>query len=160
MTNLIGSENVRYRGISEGVGHDRVYVERDGSTKPLAHYSRHSPTGFSWGYAGSGPAETARCILADFLELEPIQHRSGLLCAGDIPELEAIYQKFKFDHIATLPKNGGTWELDGAIIAAWLASHPPTNTCATCRHPLDVDDPDPCTWCLDTEDVANHDDDD
>lgn len=29
----------------------------------LHHYVRHSPTGFQWGYAGSGPAETARCLL-------------------------------------------------------------------------------------------------
>lgn len=30
---------------------------------PLAHYVRHSPDGFAWGYAGSGPTELARCLL-------------------------------------------------------------------------------------------------
>lgn len=34
---------------------------------PLKHYMRHSPDGFEWGYAGSGPAELARCILIDCL---------------------------------------------------------------------------------------------
>ena len=30
---------------------------------PLTHFARHSPTGFGWGYEGSGPAELARCGL-------------------------------------------------------------------------------------------------
>ena len=30
---------------------------------PLRHYAHHSPTGFGWGYLGSGPADLARCIL-------------------------------------------------------------------------------------------------
>ena len=30
---------------------------------PLPHHVKHSPTGFTWGYQGSGPAELARCIL-------------------------------------------------------------------------------------------------
>lgn len=29
----------------------------------LHHHVRHSPNGFQWGYTGSGPAETARCLL-------------------------------------------------------------------------------------------------
>jgi hypothetical protein len=33
----------------------------------LTHHVKHSPTGFSWGYGGSGPAELARCILIDHL---------------------------------------------------------------------------------------------
>lgn len=31
---------------------------------PLAHQVRHSPTGFAWGYGGSGPADLARSLLA------------------------------------------------------------------------------------------------
>jgi hypothetical protein len=30
---------------------------------PLPHVQLHSPTGFGWGYGGSGPADLARCIL-------------------------------------------------------------------------------------------------
>jgi hypothetical protein len=33
----------------------------------LRHYVKHSPTGFSWGYGGSGPADLARCLLIDAL---------------------------------------------------------------------------------------------
>lgn len=34
---------------------------------PLRHHSRHSPTGFEWGYGGSGPADLARSLLIDAL---------------------------------------------------------------------------------------------
>lgn len=33
----------------------------------LRHHAKHSPSGFSWGYAGSGPADLARCLLIDHL---------------------------------------------------------------------------------------------
>lgn len=42
-------------------------VDDDGRVTPLTHHKRHSPTGFSWGYEGSGPAELARCLLIDAL---------------------------------------------------------------------------------------------
>ena len=60
------------------VPEDRVYVgHRDGRVTvhtatgeeigPLQHHVKHSPAGFNWGYAGSGPAELARCLLIDAL---------------------------------------------------------------------------------------------
>jgi uncharacterized protein DUF6166 len=45
-----------------------VVLDRDG-VRPLAHHVRHSPNGFSWGYAGSGPSELARCILLEHFGL-------------------------------------------------------------------------------------------
>lgn len=45
----------------------------------------HSPDGFNWGYAGSGPAQLALAICIE-LDLDK-------------------YQNFKFDHIATLPQS-------------------------------------------------------
>lgn len=50
----------------------------------------HSPTGFEWGYAGSGPAQLALAICADHL--------------GDDDRAVALHQRFKakliqnFDH--------------------------------------------------------------
>lgn len=44
----------------------------------------HSPSGFNWGYGGSGPAQTALAIL---MELLPI------------PIAEALYQEFKKDFV-------------------------------------------------------------
>ena len=46
----------------------------------------HSPTGFSWGYAGSGPAQTALAIL--------------LALTDDPDETMRWYQQFKFDTVA------------------------------------------------------------
>jgi hypothetical protein len=48
----------------------------------------HSPTGFEWGYAGSGPAQTALAILLDLgLSDEEAAH---------------LHQEFKFKVITTL----------------------------------------------------------
>lgn len=45
-----------------------VSVREDGQpTRLLRHVVRHSPTGFAWGYAGSGPADLARSLLVDAL---------------------------------------------------------------------------------------------
>jgi hypothetical protein len=49
----------------------------------------HSPTGFMWGYGGSGPAQLA---LAICLELMGEDKAMG------------VYQDFKFKHIASLPQ--------------------------------------------------------
>jgi Family of unknown function (DUF6166) len=49
----------------------------------------HSPDGFSWGYAGSGPAQLALAILLE---------------AGCSRELAVrLHQRFKFAYLATLP---------------------------------------------------------
>jgi len=37
---------------------------------PLKHIVEHSPTGFQWGYGGSGPADLALSILADCIGLD------------------------------------------------------------------------------------------
>lgn len=42
----------------------------------------HSPTGFNWGYGGSGPAQLALALLADAL--------------GDDDRAQENYQQFKF----------------------------------------------------------------
>ena len=38
------------------------------SWRLLAHCNLHSPSGFEVGYGGSGPADTAASILADYFE--------------------------------------------------------------------------------------------
>lgn len=48
----------------------------------------HSPTGFEWGYAGSGPAQLALALTADAL--------------GDDDRARRVYQAFKFKVVATL----------------------------------------------------------
>ena len=84
-------------------GHDTVVtVCLGGVCRPLPHVIYHSPTGFSWGYGGSGPSDLARSILA---------HYAGMAFA------DSAYQDFKFDVIARLPE---TWRLDGDEVFRWL----------------------------------------
>lgn len=65
----------------------------------------HSPTGFQWGYGGSGLAQLVLALLADHLQ--------------DDDEALARYQDFKWKVIASLPQ-GKTWELTPAQIDAAL----------------------------------------
>jgi Family of unknown function (DUF6166) len=46
----------------------------------------HSPTGFCWGYGGSGPSQLALALLID--------------CLGDVDQAKHYYQPFKSDVIA------------------------------------------------------------
>ena len=95
-----------YRGSRDADGGVSVIVQDDdGRRRPLKHFSRHSPSGFEWGYAGSGPADLARSILA---------HHLG----GRVAPPARVYQLFKFAIVAGLPKT--EWRLTGNEISSWL----------------------------------------
>jgi hypothetical protein len=71
-----------------------VVVTADG--QPLDYrldLRNHSPTGFEWGYAGSGPAQLALALCA------AVMHRERAL---------ECYQQFKFNVVGRLPKDGWT----------------------------------------------------
>ena len=96
-----------------------VSVTVDG--RPLPHIVRHSPTGFEWGYGGSGPADLALSILADYLgEQEAV--RRYIRPMGWVTENEPLtcrlYQQFKWAFVARFDRQ--SWRLTGAEIAAWL----------------------------------------
>jgi hypothetical protein len=55
----------------------------------------HSPTGFSWGYGGSGPAQLALALLADAL--------------GDDDQAIRLHQAFKFKVVACWPEEERWW---------------------------------------------------
>lgn len=74
--------------------------------KPLKHIVRHSPTGFSWGYGGSGPADTALSVLTDLF--------GGFSDLADI-----FYLGFKWDFVAFW---GEKWQIDESEIDKWLVS--------------------------------------
>jgi Family of unknown function (DUF6166) len=65
----------------------------------------HSPTGFSWGYGGSGPAQLALALLADAL--------------GDDDLAARLHQDFKFKVVACWPE-GERWWITAEQIAAVL----------------------------------------
>ena len=61
-----------------------------------------SPSGFEWGYGGSGPAQLAVAILADAYDGElAVSH----------------YQQFKREVVADLPKEG--WSLTKTDLNEW-----------------------------------------
>jgi hypothetical protein len=99
-----------------------VVVLDDNGVRPLQHYPYHSPTGFGWGYGGSGPADLARCILLDHYEVVPA--KAGRLYPPARGELPVRYQDFKFAAVAGLPQ-GDAWSLTSDQINAWAARQAP-----------------------------------
>jgi hypothetical protein len=89
----------RDHGAIVGVIHDES--DRAYRLPPRCDLYNHSPTGFAWGYGGSGPAQLALAILADYLE--------------DDAKALRLYQAFKWEVITRLPA-GSEWELTGADI--------------------------------------------
>jgi hypothetical protein len=88
----------RYEGRREGYA---VIVTVDGRRlNPRFDLWNHSPTGFEWGYAGSGPAQVALAILADH-------------CDNDELALN-LYQRFKWAVVAGWPHRG--WKLTSGEI--------------------------------------------
>lgn len=79
-------------------GETRVIVHEPGKDpKPLdprLDLRNHSPTGFEWGYAGSGPAQLALALAIDVL--------------GDEDRALNVYQRLKFKVVGRLPVEGWT----------------------------------------------------
>jgi len=75
------------------------------TTNVPCRITKHSPDGFEWGYAGSGPADFALNILSCYIG-EQETRKNGL------------YQDFKFQFVAKLPTEGGTIKRDD--ILKWL----------------------------------------
>lgn len=79
---------------------------------PLKHIVYHSPSGFEWGYAGSGPADLALSILADYF------NEARLDWDGRAWQL---HQDFKDDFIATIEDDQfliDTYQIDNWIYLA------------------------------------------
>ncbi len=66
----------------------------------------HSPTGFEWGYGGSGPAQLALALAADVL--------------SDDEAALGVYQRLKFRVVGRLPADG--WSLTEGELADTLRS--------------------------------------
>src|ERR1700676_5823260 len=87
---------------------DRIVVNGKGKTLDLEASLKivnHSPTGFCWGYAGSGPAQLAFAILLDHFN-------------GDVVRAKALYMDFKFKVIARLPMDENFVLTDAQIESA------------------------------------------
>jgi len=83
-----------------------VTVQDGTITYPLPHLVYHSPTGFEWGYLGSGPADLARSILFD--------------CLG-VQLANKLYQEFKQKFVS---RWGDEWQITSSEILNWAVPEP------------------------------------
>jgi hypothetical protein len=91
----------------------RAIVEKQSDREQLTperslELANHSPSGFSWGYAGSGPAQLALALLLDYTDDEDVA-------------LEE-YMAFKTEVVSQLEctEPDGCWRLTGREIDAAL----------------------------------------
>lgn len=122
-----------YRGDVLPEGDCRIRVVENNASRLLEHYGLHSPSGFAWGYGGSGPGETALNILADFFgehetftlkalktshkaqyKFHPFRHTA---------DGELLYQVFKRQVIAGFDQHQ-SWRYTENDLRAWLTDHP------------------------------------
>jgi uncharacterized protein DUF6166 len=102
------TRSLRYVGKRSENG-PTVTRERDNGRKSLLPLRldlwNHSPSGFEWGYGGSGPAQLALAILADAIgDEEAVQH----------------HQRYKFAVIGNLPHD--EWTIGREEVLAWYDS--------------------------------------
>ena len=97
-----------YEGISHGdATRHHVYVRTDlesnrlQALNPRLDLRNHSPSGLSWGYGGSGPAQLSLALIAD--------------ATGDDELALEVYQDFKWALIQHLPQDG-SWVLSDTVI--------------------------------------------
>ena len=93
-------------------GNTVVTVTDAGGRRPLPlrlEVRNHSPTGFEWGYGGSGPAQLALALVLDYFETF---HEDGDENAAMI-----MYQAFKF---AVVGRLGDEWTLTTEDIRAFV----------------------------------------
>jgi hypothetical protein len=100
-----------YRGRRGPDGKVAVIVETGGSSwtldpAPSQKVRNHSPDGFEWGYAGSGPAQLALAILLDVTLSSVLAERN--------------YMRFKWEHVARWKQD--SWEITDAQVMDWLAA--------------------------------------
>lgn len=67
----------------------------------------HSPTGFAWGYVGSGPAQLALALLADALD--------------DDDRAVKLYQRYHSRHVGHWPQDKGWQKTKAEIVAEVVA---------------------------------------
>lgn len=101
----LGEPDGAYLGLWEEGGRVQVKVG-DEPARELYHFVDSSPTGFAWGYGGSGPWDLARSVLAD---------RLGYIPNGD------VVMEFKNGVVAKLAMPA--FSMTFADVDAWIDSH-------------------------------------
>lgn len=88
----------------------KVTVEEEGKRKrQLSALQTDTPTGFAWGYQGSGPAQLALALLYDVTR--------------DREQALGAYQEFKREVVARKDTDQG-WTMTSTEIRDWLTYRP------------------------------------
>jgi hypothetical protein len=98
-----------YFGVIDSLAGWQLLVEQGGVRQHVAlrlDVANHSPTGVSWGYHGSGPAQCALAILCDALR--------------DVDRARRLYQRFKCAYVAQW-RPAEPWALTETEIKRWVA---------------------------------------
>lgn len=113
LTQVTGGEFVKTYSANRETSGTRVFVKQADAKfentieldpAPSLAIVNHSPTGFEWGYGGSGPAQLALAILLDV--------------TGDRELAEKLHQDFKWKFIANLPAE--KWQLREDDVRQWV----------------------------------------
>ena len=119
MDTTLGRDTLKtYYGHAATTERPASVMVRDQRPQALAHHVRHSPTGFNWGYGGSGPSELSRCILLDSFGITecPFAPKE---CQCQSSWVEPTYQGFLSDVVSKLAKDED-WKLYQQDIADWV----------------------------------------
>ena len=102
------------------------------SWRLLSHCNLHSPTGFEIGYGGSGPADTAASILADYFDENSLAvERAWRGRSSGRPSIAVkLHHAFKCDVIAGIQL---IHILEESSITAWLAEKHPEYLNGVCE---------------------------
>lgn len=100
------AEFIVYEG--HRVGHESIVTRREHhlvrDLDPCLNVENHSPTGFSWGYGGSGPTQLALALAMD--------------ATRDADRALAVYKDLKRSLVAPLPQDKGWRMTQGDVLAA------------------------------------------
>lgn len=107
----------KYKAEKKEIGPIDVFITyEDKPAKILQNHGYHSPDGFQMGYAGSGPADLAYSILADYM-IE-IAMPTGVISLTEIKhKVEILHQQFKNDFIVDAKE---ILEIDSELIGQWI----------------------------------------
>lgn len=113
-------KNIVYTGRTAGENNIVLILEDGRGTalplEPSLAIRKHSPTGFAWGYGGSGPSQLALALILHAVGNCELEERN--LKPMTAPQVaERYYQMFKNDFVSQW---GDSWKISQAEILGWL----------------------------------------
>lgn len=110
------TDDTRITGQRAEDGRALAWINDD---QPLPHVVHHSPTGFEWGYGGSGPADLALSILSFVIgpERQTVGIYEGKTCGA---QAWLLHHSFKRDVVAGFDRD--RWAISVGQVRQWIAA--------------------------------------